>query len=371
VVLAEHARADPFADRVVAYQIGVGGGAGQDKMPGIVLGPPHGGGAFQGSTDTLSLGLGGWIVLEFTDGLITDGPGPDFTVFENPFLLQGTVTESPFAEPGTVSVSADGVTWRTFPCHVDAPPYYPGCAGVYPVFANVDNPTAPSPLVPCTTPIQALVGVPIDTFAPPACSGGDSFDLTTVGLATARFVRIDASQLQPGGGGTAGFDLDAVAAVHFLATAEPSSTTTIATASTTTSTTVPLGCWLGMLPADPLAGVQCAIGALRGTLNAPPQPACGGRCRQCSLEPPLDRIAGLVSQADGARTRKRCRAKLDTARHAAKSLSARIASLTRRNCLAPVGSATTLEHEAVDLLKRTTALSKSGFCANKWGKASR
>jgi hypothetical protein len=115
LLLGSRAVADPFADQVVAYQIGTGGGAGQDEMPDIVLGPPHGSGAFRGSTNTLSLGLGGWIVLAFTSGSIVDGPGVDFTVFENPFLTVGLVTGAPFAEPGTVSVSDDGVAWRTFP----------------------------------------------------------------------------------------------------------------------------------------------------------------------------------------------------------------------------------------------------------------
>ena len=214
--LAGRAAADPFADAVVAYQIGTGGGAGQ---PALVLGPPRGGGAFQGSTDTLSLGLGGWIVLAFTDNVIVDGPGPDFTVFENAFLTRGLVTGGPFAEPGTVSVSADGVHFVAFPCQADAAPYYPGCAGVYPVFANAGDANAPSPLVPTTTPIADLVGVPVDGFTPPPGSGGDSFDLAAVGLAAARFVRIDTSGLRAGLAGLAGFDLDAVAAVHSLETA--------------------------------------------------------------------------------------------------------------------------------------------------------
>src|SRR5439155_1341833 len=81
---------------------------------------------------------------ELTDNVVVDGPGPDFTVFENPFLVRGTTTQPPYAEPGTVSVSADGVHWATFPCALDQPPYYPGCAGVYPVFANADDPSAPS-----------------------------------------------------------------------------------------------------------------------------------------------------------------------------------------------------------------------------------
>src|SRR5262249_10847144 len=162
------------------------------------------------SMDTLSLGLGGSIVLEFTDNVIVDGPGPDFTVFENAFLQDGIVTSAPFAEPGTVSVSADGIHFTAFPCALSTPPYFPGCAAVYPVFAT----DAASALVPSTTPIAALVGVPGGTaFVPPAGSGGDSFDLALVGLHAARFVRIDASMLKPALAGLSGFDLDAVVAV--------------------------------------------------------------------------------------------------------------------------------------------------------------
>jgi hypothetical protein len=207
---AVSARADRFADQVASYTRGLGGGGGEGALPGVVLGPPHGGGPFQGSTDTLSLGLGGSIVLAFTDNVIVDRPGPDFTVFENAFLTHGTLTGPPFAEPATVSVSADGVHFFAFPCALDMPPYYPGCAGVYPVFATDDASAA----VPSTTPIASLVGLPFVGFVPPAGSGGDSFDLAAVGLTAARFVRIDAGPLTPGLGGLSGFDLDAVGAVH-------------------------------------------------------------------------------------------------------------------------------------------------------------
>src|SRR5262249_13570084 len=136
--------------------------------------------------------------------------------FENPFLVNGATTGAPFAEPATVSVSADGVTWTAFPCLADSPPFYPGCAGVYPVFANADDPQAPSPLVPTTAAIQTLVGVPGAAFTAPAGSGGDSFDLADVGVSSARFVRIEASTVHAGLGGLSGFDLDAVAAVHSI-----------------------------------------------------------------------------------------------------------------------------------------------------------
>jgi hypothetical protein len=215
-LLARLALADPYVDRVVSYHVGDGGGSGEAALPAIVLGPPHGGGAFVGASaaDAFSLGLNGEIVLEFTDNLCVDGPGPDLTVFENPFLVRGLTTLAPYAEPGTVSVSMDGVTWATFPCHMDEPPYYPGCAGVYPVFANASDPNAPSPLVPSTTPIADLVGIPIDQFTPPAGSGGDSFDLADVGMTSARFVRIQGGDRDRRLGGLSGFDLDAVAAVH-------------------------------------------------------------------------------------------------------------------------------------------------------------
>jgi hypothetical protein len=214
LLAAGPAGAEPFVDAVVGYAIGTGGGAREADLPGIVTGPPRGGGPFSGSLETFSLGLGGHIVVAFTDNVIVNGPGPDFTVFENAFLQRGLLTLFPYAEPSTVSVSADGIRWSVFPCALTAPPYYPGCAGVYPVFADAGDPLAASPLEPSTTPIASLVGVPVDGFTPPPGSGGDSFDLAAVGLAAARFVRIDAGPYDARLAGLSGFDLDAVAAVH-------------------------------------------------------------------------------------------------------------------------------------------------------------
>jgi hypothetical protein len=207
VVVSLVSPADPFADRVVEIELGPLGGAG---APAAVLGPPVGGGVFVGGNDTLSLGLRGSILLEFVDNVVLDGPGPDLTVFENAFLVRGTTTLPPFAEPAFVSVSADGTTFRTFPCAIDVEPFFPGCAGVYPVLAD----DAAAALVPSTTPIEALVGQPLESFAPPSGSGGDAFDLAAVGLRAARFVRIQGGGGRWGLAGFGGFDLDAVAAVH-------------------------------------------------------------------------------------------------------------------------------------------------------------
>lgn len=181
------AGSSPFATRVVSFEPGAGAGFGQEDMPDIVLGPPHGAGDAQGSLDVVSLGTGGEIVLELGRAA-TDGPGPDLVVFENAFVV-GTIT---FAEPGIVAVSDDGESWATFPCDPEASPDYPGCAGVSPVYADPDENDID----------------PTD----PAAAGGDAFDLADVGLERARFVRIRDAGGETGlGGESEGFDLDALA----------------------------------------------------------------------------------------------------------------------------------------------------------------
>jgi hypothetical protein len=213
---------DPYADAVEGYAIGTSGGFNLGLMPDIVLGPPTGSGLYGGTLGVFSLGLLGEIVVEFSDNVVVDGPGYDFTVFENPFFETGLfdVIESLFSEPGTVSVSQDGVTWYAFPCAgalADAP-YYPGCAGVYPVLADGDA-TDPHPSVPTLAPaIESFIGQQQGSVPVPAGSGGDSYDLSDVGLAWARYVRIEAADHVDGpyGPDNAGFDLDAVAAVNSL-----------------------------------------------------------------------------------------------------------------------------------------------------------
>lgn len=179
---------DPFADRVVDYAPGEFAGFGQERFPDVVLGGPRGGGANAGGLDVLSLGLEGTITLALDDWVAVDGPGPDLIVFENPF--------PGWVEPGRVEVSADGETWVAFDCDGLADGA-PGCAGVEPVLAHVDE----RPLDPTD----------------PEVAGGDAFDLADVGLAEARFVRITDDGTAPdfGYAGTSGgFDLDAVAVVN-------------------------------------------------------------------------------------------------------------------------------------------------------------
>lgn len=175
-----------FAEEVVSVTYGDGAGFGQESFPAIVLGPPKGGSASAGSLDVLTLGNGGAIVLGFGEAAIVDGPGPDFLVFENPFLVGGD-PDQVFAELATVEVSADGVVWHAFPCATKTAPY-DRCAGHTPVLAS-DAEAGRDP-----------------------SAGGDAFDLAEVGLAEARFVRLTDRPDLAGFTGT--FDLDAIAIVN-------------------------------------------------------------------------------------------------------------------------------------------------------------
>lgn len=179
--------------RILRFEPGAGAGFGQDRMPDIVLGAPKGAGERQGSLDVLSLGIGGSIVVEMQREIV-DGRGADFVVFENPFRYLGS--NLPFAEPGFVALSEDGEHFVEFPCAAAQAPDYPGCAGIKPVYANAER-AEPDPRM-------------------PEQGGGDAFDLSSLGLTRARFLRIrDAALSSDGGGGTAGFDLDAVVAIHW------------------------------------------------------------------------------------------------------------------------------------------------------------
>ena len=72
------------------------------RRPERAMGPASG-----SATDVVSLGAGGQIELHF-DGMIYDGDGADFAIFENSF--------SPtFLELALVSVSSDGVHFVSFP----------------------------------------------------------------------------------------------------------------------------------------------------------------------------------------------------------------------------------------------------------------
>ncbi len=187
---------DPFADAVAAFAPGEHAGFGAERLPGIVLGAPRGGGLLQGGLDVVSLGNDGVITLRFDLPVVCDRPGADFTIFENAFHA-GALDGPVFEEYGIVAVSQDGVQFVDLPYDAAT---HDGLAGRTPVLSSPDNEIDP-----------------LD----PRLSGGDAFDLAATGLTWAAYVRITdpgAAIPDPGNlippGDNSGFDLDAVAALH-------------------------------------------------------------------------------------------------------------------------------------------------------------
>ncbi len=150
--------------------------------------------------EVCSIGLNGTIVLGLRNHVIVDLPGVDFTVFENAFIGP---TDKVYAEPGEVSVSKDGIHWIRVPFDSMT---LEGCAGRTPTSGE-------------------------DPFDP-TISGGDSFDLSVLGIDSVRYVRIhDVTQIikdnrtHPYYDPTlSGFDLDVIVAHHAVRIAE---TTTV------------------------------------------------------------------------------------------------------------------------------------------------
>ncbi len=195
-VAREAVAADPYIDGIRRFEPGLSAGFGQEAIPGAVLGGPEGAGELAGSTHVLSIGHGGTLTVVFRKNVVVDGPGDDLVIFENPFHVGGAGGQM-YEELAIVQVSADGKTFVEFPFDAASGQ---GLAGRVPVLANSEN--------------------GLDPFAPG--SGGDRFDIGALGLDFVRMVRIidagDAindlgNQLRPWGN-KAGFDLDALGAIH-------------------------------------------------------------------------------------------------------------------------------------------------------------
>lgn len=176
---------------VYSFTPGANAGFGSSEYPAIVLGAPEGNGGGAGGYDVLSLGTYGEIILDLGSCELVDGPGADLIVFENAFLIAGDPA-NPFHEFAAVGVSGDGVNFVEFVCDQSAYPFE-GCAGVQPVYSNSTNGISPFDV---------------------AVAGGDAFDLATIGVGRARYVRIRDLGDRPPGGTVAGFDLDAISVVN-------------------------------------------------------------------------------------------------------------------------------------------------------------
>jgi len=193
-----------WAVEVVQVELGEDGGFGAGNLPGVVLGPSNGAGDGTQGTDVLSLGVGGSITLSFgSEGCVVDRGGDDLVVMENVFFVGGDPANR-FIETGRVALSRDGVNFVEFPTSVNDA-LNPGDSNRYPGFAGREA------VYPGTDPNE---------------TGGDRFDLANLpppGLNWARYIRItdtagdpqDPGDLVGPGYGKSGFDLDAVAALHF------------------------------------------------------------------------------------------------------------------------------------------------------------
>jgi hypothetical protein len=189
-----------FIDTVFAYHFTQTQtiGQGSEYFPKNIFGPPCRIASAQmqaaADSDVVSIGKKGWLIVGFKDKYVVDKEGPDFTIFENPFL--NNATQKVFAEPAKVEVSQDGINYIEFPYDEKT---LEGCAGVRPVYGKKD---------------------PFD----PTQSGGDRFDLKDLGLKYIKYIKItDISEIvskYPGSkyyqpeGLVLGFDLDAVAGLH-------------------------------------------------------------------------------------------------------------------------------------------------------------
>jgi len=205
--VASASDASRFITGVVSFTPTGCTGFGQAAMPGIVEGPPVGGGTDHGSTDVVSLGSGGSIIVSFAPNAIVDGPGPDFIVFENAFWIGGNANNI-YAEPAEVSVSDDGTTWTPFPCTPVIDPAASDGTGVAPPYGSCAG-------------WQVVYSAPGNGISPvdPATAGGLALDLAAVGVTRARYVKIVDKTLEacPEAGpkpNTNGFDLDAISIVN-------------------------------------------------------------------------------------------------------------------------------------------------------------
>ncbi len=187
-----------FIDTLYSFKPGVGQNYGQSKefFPKNIFGPPSSKATkdipASAQSDVCSLGLDGEIVVGFTNHLITNGYGYDFTIFENAFL--NPITGKIFCEPAVVSVSQDGITYYSFPFDSAS---LVGCAGT--MYTNGgENPFDPMK------------------------SGGNSFDLQDLGLEYAKYIKIkDITNIVKNNlnhyyydATLSGFDLDAVAGIY-------------------------------------------------------------------------------------------------------------------------------------------------------------
>lgn len=194
-----------FIDTVYSFTLGTLQSTGQSEeyFPMNIFGPP----SFDAARFTpeirpeqiLSLGLNGEIIIGFKNGVIANGEGADFIIFENAFEI--SFNEKIYAEPAIVSVSQDGSIWYEFEYDLDM---LTGLAGTEPTIGN-------------------------NTNSEYGFSGGNAFDIGEFGLEEIKYIKLkDTTEYilnNPNHNNydptLSGFDLDAVFLLYAYSTETP------------------------------------------------------------------------------------------------------------------------------------------------------
>jgi hypothetical protein len=204
---------DPYADVVVSYVLGSAPAPGFTNpatalgQPERLTGKPLFPGAvtpFQGaflSSEIVSIGAGGSLVLKFSSPVTDDAANPfgiDLLVFGNSFFLDSSFPSAVVgginAEGGTIEVSADGSTWHLI-TGSQADGLFPTC-GYADVSAYAEAPGRL--LTDFTKPVdpdvamEDLLGLSYEQVMSlyDGSGGGAGVDIASVGLESISFVRL-------------------------------------------------------------------------------------------------------------------------------------------------------------------------------------
>lgn len=201
--------ADPWADTVVDFDPGTGGGAGFDDPTTTLGAPTRITDSFStapvtpffpvgGRTEAVSIGEGGSLTVRF-DEPVADDPlnpfGVDLLVFGNAFFLTSEFPVTPtttatgvFSEGGVISVSNDGVNFVDAP-GLDADGLFPAAA-----FLDFDLGEASGPsdfLLPVDPAYDPIGDTPAEIYAAYAGSGGGTgVDIGALGFDSINYVRV-------------------------------------------------------------------------------------------------------------------------------------------------------------------------------------
>lgn len=222
--------ADPWADRVISYNPGLG--AGSYTTPAAALGEPTrftGGGVYPGAvtpfnpawmeTELVSIGGTGHLTVAFNEPILNNPANPfgiDLLIFGNAGFIDldypNGIVGGLFGQSSTarIELSSDGQTWVT------ATGVAPD--GLFPTLGYLDliDPYSPTPgnvLSDFTRPVDPVFDPMGKTFAQivagyKGSGGGAGIDIGAFGLNSVLFVRF--SNLSSG---QAAFQIDALAAV--------------------------------------------------------------------------------------------------------------------------------------------------------------